>query len=81
MCNVLQQINIIVTKLNGVPVTPNSVLKDTRLESYALAVFFYKLNTVYPIFELSYALMAIAEDYSIEQLIERVNKYEQTKNI
>ena len=65
--------NEIVGSLNGVRLpSKNANLKNTRLEPYALAVLFYQLNKLYPVFSYPIALQLMEDNPSITALMEMV---------
>ncbi len=69
--DILPIINNISTELNGTKVTVEDAISNLQLESYALVVFFYRLNSIYPIFNIAYSLTAIESNYTIQNIIDR----------
>jgi len=69
----IQEFNKIVISLNGrILPSENATLQNTRLEPYALAVLFYKLNKLYPVFPYPVALQLMEDNPSIVTIIEMV---------
>ena len=68
--DILQQINLFVRELNGVSVSSDSPLKNTRLEPYALVVLFYKLQKIYPIYTYEVVLPLLTTNPIIESIVQ-----------
>ncbi len=78
--DILPIINSISIELNGTQVTIENKLSNLQLEPYALVVFFYKLNIMYPIFNITYSLTAIKDDYLIQAITDKATN-ELTNNL
>jgi len=70
--DILLVLNQIIIGLNGTPLNSGDSLSNSRLESYALVVLFYKLNKEYPVFNITYAIQAINADIGIQDIIDHV---------
>ena len=68
--DILEELNKGIIELNGVRVTPEAVLSNSRLEPYALVVLFYKLQKIYPIYTYEVVLPLLTTNPIIESIVQ-----------